>query len=84
MFASHRRKGYAARAITLLCNAAREIGIAHCAAHIDPDNLASQKAVANAGFRPESAAEDIECDGSIRIRQVWLRAVATPKTVAAH
>src|SRR5580658_1246659 len=48
-----RGKGYAARALALLCDAAANLeGVARIRAHIEPDNLASRGVVTRCGFIP--------------------------------
>lgn len=61
---AHRRNGYATRAIRLIAGLARACGVAPLWVLIDPDNVASRRAVERAGFhladivdtRPEGVA----------------------------
>ena len=48
--AQHRRKGYAARALALLCDYAVSIGISRLEAQIAEDNHASRRVAERAGF----------------------------------
>lgn len=48
--AAHRRSGYSARALTLLCRYAASLGITRLEAHMAPDNLGSRRVAERAGF----------------------------------
>lgn len=54
VFPAHRNRGYAARALILLCRIAGENipELSSISAHIEPDNLASLRTAEQAGFRP--------------------------------
>jgi RimJ/RimL family protein N-acetyltransferase len=48
--ADRRGRGYARRALSLLCDYAASIGIASLGAHVAADNYASRRVVEAAGF----------------------------------
>jgi RimJ/RimL family protein N-acetyltransferase len=53
-FPQHRRKGYATRALRLLCDFAfREMGVERIEAQVEPDNRGSRRVVEGAGFLEE-------------------------------
>jgi RimJ/RimL family protein N-acetyltransferase len=69
VFPAFRGRGYARRGLTVLCEAAaREIdGLVELSAHIEPDNAASLRTAAAAGFR---AAGSVVENGVERLRLV--------------
>ena len=72
-FPAHRGRGYAARALTLLCAAAAEVpGLALVEAHIDPDNLASRRTAERANFAEAGSVADEALDGSSLIRLLYI------------
>ena len=67
VYPAFRRRGFGARALTLLCAAALETpGLKHLVAHIDADNLASRRTAERAGLDTVGVVEDRETDGSPR------------------
>jgi RimJ/RimL family protein N-acetyltransferase len=64
--ASERRRGYATRALTLLLRYGNSIGVTRFESHIAPDNVASLRVSAKAGFRCAGAFTDE--DGAVMIR----------------
>lgn len=76
VFPSFRGKGYAARALRLLCAAAAEIAdMRRLEAHIDPDNLASRRVAEAAGFGEAGVVEDKSWAGELSTRMLYVRAV---------
>jgi RimJ/RimL family protein N-acetyltransferase len=69
VFPAFRGRGYARRALTLLCEAvAREIdGLVEISAHIEPDNVASLRTAAAVGFRETGSVVE---NGVERLRLV--------------
>ncbi|MDP1616803.1 GNAT family N-acetyltransferase [Phenylobacterium sp.] len=54
VFPDHRNRGYASRALILLCQAARDniSELRQVSAHVEADNLASLRTAEQAGFKP--------------------------------
>jgi RimJ/RimL family protein N-acetyltransferase len=75
VFPDFRGRGYAARALRLLCAAAAKLAdVRQLEAHIDPDNLASRRVAEAAGFTETGSVEDETWAGelSMRVLYVWI------------
>jgi RimJ/RimL family protein N-acetyltransferase len=73
-YAAFRRRGFGARALALLCEAAAQAidTLESIEAHVDPDNEASRKLAESAGFEAAGCVKDEAWDGvaTDRIRYV--------------
>lgn len=75
IYPSFRQKGYAIRALTLICDAALALeGLDRIEAHIDPDNGASRAVVLKSGFVPCGTIEDESDLGPAITRDLFVRA----------
>jgi RimJ/RimL family protein N-acetyltransferase len=78
LFPAFRGRGYASRALAMLCAEAEKIdGLGRLEAHIDADNLASQGVAVRNGFARDGAVEDETSAGDVVTRLRYVRA-ATP------
>ena len=76
VYPAFRGQGHAARALTLLCEAAAAIpGLTQIEAHIDPDNLASRRVAERAGFLEAGVVEDDAWTGEVFTRVRYVRAL---------
>jgi RimJ/RimL family protein N-acetyltransferase len=76
IFPEFRDRGYAARALALLCESAARIpGIKQLEARIDADNLASRRVAKKTGFIETGIVEDASWEGTISSRILYLRPV---------
>jgi RimJ/RimL family protein N-acetyltransferase len=74
VYAPFRGKGYAARAVRLLSDAASKIdGLLHLEAHIDADNVASQSVARAAGYVPAGEIGDEDAKGGEISRLLFWR-----------
>jgi RimJ/RimL family protein N-acetyltransferase len=74
-----RRKGFAARALALLCKAAAQIeGLERIEAHIAPDNIASRALAERAGFIETGTVEETSWAGAATTMALYVRSVARP------
>jgi RimJ/RimL family protein N-acetyltransferase len=74
LYPAFRGRGYALRAMRLLCAAAAgQPGLEQLEAHIAPDNQASRRLAERLGFAESHLAEDEACDGVVSTRVVYLR-----------
>lgn len=83
--ASQRRRGYATRALVLLLDYARSIGITTAVADVADDNLPSRQVAEKAGLRKVSIFAD--SDGTTMIRYlgpVWARPSRRPPYPSLH
>jgi RimJ/RimL family protein N-acetyltransferase len=72
-----RQQGYAARALSLVCDAAAKLeGLDLIEAHIDPDNAASRAVAQAAGFVADGTTEDESDFGPPITRLVYVRTCA--------
>ena len=72
IFPQFRGKGYATKAVGLLCRAASLLGIRRLEAHIDRNNYASLRVVERVGFVCSGLVKDNEdADGIVRERTRW-------------
>jgi RimJ/RimL family protein N-acetyltransferase len=66
--------GYAARGLRLLSDAAREVeGLVQLEAHIDVDNVASQRVAQAPGYVPAGEIDDEDANGDEVSRLLFLR-----------
>jgi RimJ/RimL family protein N-acetyltransferase len=72
---AQRRRGYAQRALLLLCDYAASIGVATLEAHVAVDNHASRRTCESCGF---TAAGEITEEGERRVRYVREATAARP------
>jgi RimJ/RimL family protein N-acetyltransferase len=70
--AGQRRHGHATRALTLLLQYARSIGVTRAEADVATSNLASRRVAENTGFHPASTFTAEDGTGMIRY-QAWLQ-----------
>ncbi len=76
VFPGFRGRGYAARALRLLCAAAAGIAeVDQLEAHIDPDNLASRRVAEAAGFSEAGVVEDESWAGELSTRVLYVLTV---------
>jgi RimJ/RimL family protein N-acetyltransferase len=76
VFPDFRGRGYAARALRLLCAAVAEIAdLRQLEAHIDPDNLASRRVAEAAGFGEAGVVEDESWASEVSERVLYARTV---------
>src|SRR5271165_4245654 len=76
VFQSFRRKGFAARALALLCEAAEHIdGLERIEAHIAPDNLASRRLAERAGFIETGSVEERSWADATTTMALYVRSV---------
>jgi RimJ/RimL family protein N-acetyltransferase len=74
VFPEFRKRGYATRALALLCeNAARIRGLRQLEAHIDADNFASRRVAEKAGFIATGIVADESGAGTICSRVRYVR-----------
>ena len=74
VYAPFRGMGYAARGLRLLSDAAREVeGLVQLEAHIDADNVASQRVAQAAGYVPAGEIDDEDAKGDEVSRLIFLR-----------
>jgi RimJ/RimL family protein N-acetyltransferase len=77
VFPTFRRKGFAARALNLLCEAAEHIdGLERIEAHIAPDNLASRRLAERAGFIEKGSVKETSSAGVTTTMVLSVRSVA--------
>ncbi|WP_312162673.1 GNAT family N-acetyltransferase [Phenylobacterium sp.] len=75
-FPSFRGRGYAGRALALLCEAAATLdGVRRIEAHIDADNLASRRVAERAGFVERGLVTDEAWSGETSTRVLYTRAL---------
>ena len=80
VFPAFRGRGYARRALTLLCQAAAKLDdVSWAEAHIDADNLASRRVAERAGFVETGVVKDQAPSGEIVPRVLYTLAL-TPET----
>jgi [ribosomal protein S5]-alanine N-acetyltransferase len=77
IFSQFRGKGYATKAVGLLCRASSVVDIRRVEAHIDRDNHASLRVVERAGFVRSGLVKDQDVDGVLRERTRWVLALST-------
>jgi RimJ/RimL family protein N-acetyltransferase len=75
IFVQFRGKGYATRAVGLLCRAASVLGVRRLEAHVDRDSRASMRVVEKAGFVRNGSIENEDADGVVRERSRWVLAL---------
>lgn len=76
LFPAFRGRGYASRALAMLCAEAEKIaGLGRLEAHIDADNLASQGVAVRNGFARDGAVEDETSAGDVVTRLRYVRAM---------
>lgn len=74
IYPAFRGHGLAARAVTLLCEAAADAGVAgRIEAHVDADNPASQRTVLAAGFVEVGETQDEGEGGRVRTRLNYVK-----------
>ncbi|HEY1709815.1 MAG TPA: GNAT family protein [Rhizomicrobium sp.] len=79
-YPQYRGRGYAPRAAALLCTAAESIpGLRRIEAHVDPDNVASQRVAGKLGFVEIGTVEDEAWNGTRSIRIRYVRPVPKPQ-----
>jgi RimJ/RimL family protein N-acetyltransferase len=77
VFPKFRRRGYAARALALLCQGAVSIGgLKQIEAHIAPGNIASRRVAERAGFIESGSVEDTSSTGATAMRLRNVRSAA--------
>jgi RimJ/RimL family protein N-acetyltransferase len=77
VFPPFRRKGFAVRALTLLCEAAVHVdGLDRLEAHIAPDNLASRRLAERVGFIEVGAVRETSWSGATTAMALYTRSVA--------
>jgi RimJ/RimL family protein N-acetyltransferase len=73
-YAPFRGQGYIARGLRLLSDAARDVeGISQLEAHIDADNVASQRVARAAGYLPAGEIGDEDANGDPISRLLFVR-----------
>ena len=76
LYPEHRGRGYAARALVLLSEAAKCVeGLERLEAHIDPDNLASRRLAEGCGFVEIGTADDEDAAGVVVTRARYVRQI---------
>lgn len=73
-YAPFRGRGYVARSVRLLSEAARGVDrLSQLEAHIDTDNTASQRVAQAAGYEPAGEVEDEDANGDPITRLLFVR-----------
>jgi RimJ/RimL family protein N-acetyltransferase len=77
IFPAFRGRGYAARALTLLCNTVALVpGVVQIEAHVDEDNIASRRVAERSGFIKEGTVVDESWSGELSTRLRYLKRLA--------
>jgi RimJ/RimL family protein N-acetyltransferase len=81
LYPEHRGRGYAARALALLCDAALRVeGVGRLEAHVAPDNVASRRLAERCGFVETGTIEDEDAAGDFLTHLLYIREVAEAAT----
>src|SRR5947209_775386 len=84
IYSGFRNRGYATRALALLCESAAQIdGLRQLEAHIDADNAASRRLAARAGFVEAGTVADQSWAGVVSTRLRYVRRVIDPPAATA-
>jgi RimJ/RimL family protein N-acetyltransferase len=79
VFPRFRGRGYALRAVALLCDAAAHIrGLERLEARIAPDNKSSRRAAEKAGFKEAGMVEEKAWTGAVSMMTLYVRPVPKP------
>lgn len=74
LYPQHRGRGFAFRAVSLLCGAASAVnGLVQLEAHIEPDNAASRRLAERLGFVEVGTVDDTAWDGVVGTRLLYTR-----------
>ena len=76
LYPEHRGRGYAARALALLCEAASRLeGVRRLEAHVAPDNTASRRLAERCGFTEVGTVDDEDVAGGVLTHVLYVRQI---------
>ena len=79
IFPQFRRRGYALRALSLLCDAASSVGeLERLEARVAPDNVASRRVLDKANFVESGTVEEIAWTGKASMMLLYVRFIVGP------
>jgi RimJ/RimL family protein N-acetyltransferase len=77
LFPAFRGRGYATRALALLCNAVAQVpGMVRIEAHVDADNFASRRVAERLGFSEDGTVVDESWSGALSTRLRYVKRLA--------